>query len=98
MEWVTDSTHFWRNLRGAGHSSVRPTTSRNGAHQAVVKILKLIYWFGRSHDLATAASYFHNNTGSQNCKPQNKKGLTETTIFPSAVCFTLNSTSFCAVT
>ena len=27
-------------------------------------------------------------------KPQNKKGLTETMIFPSAVCFTLNSTSF----
>src|SRR6202011_511828 len=30
-------------------------------------------------------------------KPQNKNGLTETMIFPSAVCFTLNSTCFCAV-
>jgi len=28
---------------------------------------------------------------------QNKKGLTETMIFPSAVCFTLKSTSFTAV-
>src|SRR6267378_6993361 len=39
----------------------------------------------------------HNNTALKAVKPQNKKGLTETIIFPSAVCFTLNSSSFCAV-
>ena len=38
-----------------------------------------------------------NNTALKTVKPQNKKGLTETMIFPSAVCFTLNSISFCAV-
>jgi hypothetical protein len=34
----------------------------------------------------------------KNVRLQNKKGLTETTIFPSGVCFTLNSTPFSAVT
>src|SRR5712691_3070653 len=43
------------------------------------------------------AYYSHNNTALKAVKPQNKKGLTETMIFPSAVCFTLNSSSFCAV-
>src|SRR5712672_3370872 len=43
------------------------------------------------------AYYSHNNTALKAVKPQNKKGLTETMIFPSAVCFTLNSSSFFAV-
>src|SRR3984957_8323061 len=46
---------------------------------------------------AAAAYYSHNNTALKIVKPQNKKGFTETMIFPSGVCFTLNSTSFCAV-
>ncbi len=39
-----------------------------------------------------------NNAVLKAVKPQNKKGLTETMVFPSGVCFTLNSTSFSAVT
>ena len=41
---------------------------------------------------------FRNSTALKTVKPQNKKGLTETMIFPSGVCFTLNSTPFSAVT
>jgi hypothetical protein len=48
--------------------------------------------------LPTVATYcFRNSTALKTVKPQNKKGLTETLIFPSGACFTLNSTSFSAV-
>src|SRR4051812_15199688 len=48
--------------------------------------------------MVAAAYYSHNNTALKIANFQNKKGLTETMIFSSAVRFTLNSTSFCAVT
>src|SRR5260370_18717710 len=51
-------------------------------------------WFWKR---MVAAAYSHNGTARKTVKAQNENGLTETMIFPSAVCFTLNSTAFCAV-
>src|SRR6202023_1134769 len=48
--------------------------------------------------MVAAAYYSHNTTALKIANLQNKNGLTETMIFPSGVCFTLNPTSFCAVT
>jgi hypothetical protein len=60
----------------------------------VVRITDAVSMIGR---LSCCQIYSRNNTALKTVKPQNKKGLTETMIFPSGDCFTLNFTSFCAV-